>query len=1034
MGDMRIESFVTPEAVPELREALAVMKDLAKEILDLNKAMKSGETGLGQAKSIGQIAAMQQTLAQQNQQLTESFKKLTEAVANYQKKASTSVKTPAQTLAAQVKKDKAEAEKAQKEADKKYEADFKKLLAEEKKQKDKASKDNLDRIKAEQKANSDKAKFEKQLNTAQAREIRQVNAAQAAADKQKAADRKAAEAQALRDAKIAEDLANDYKQLGIAYNEAALKAKNLQIQMGADHPIAVQATKDAAALGQQLKDLDASVGQYGRNVGNYSNATKNLRGSLTQIARELPSIGNGFQTFASAIGNNIAPAQEAFARFREEQAAFRAEGKPTISTWKAIGSAILSWQMLLIVGVTLLTTYSKEIGEFTSVLFKGAKAVDIMKDKQEVLNKTFEGSEIKKAVADFEELEQQINLARKGLLNKDQVLRIYNETLGKTIGSAADLDEAETLMVTHKAAYLEMMRQKTIAQALYAAASDKVVAAELLRMKAAEGDLSLSAKVIGIRKALGKAVGVFGVNPLGIVTNAVRGAQEAAEAEAKGLESSGSALTKFADVYAKAYADLGTRAGMNPLGDEGIDKTKPKKAKEPEDKFNERLKMQEEVIRNQAALQQEAAENEMLRQKEIADDETRRWEERLTAYKAFAIAKTTAAEIAAQTEIDVVRDQLAEIARIEKLAPGARTGEEQDLLDRKFAVQKELERMTVEGQNNILKATQEGNREILEETKDHDKDVVDSMKHRVDTVQALMSQWIKNLKSDLDEEDKALKAAQERRDNYISTGISLAEIVQSVTEATANARVAAIDKEIAKLQERTDMEVKNIELSTASETERVRLIAEARKEAELKQSTLEKERAIRAKKQAEFNKALAISFTIITTAAAVMDAWLKGITPVDKAAAAVAVGAAGLAQIAKIASTPIPSYHDGTEGVPHEGGPALMFEGNKAEMVFEKGKKPWIGDKEGIYQLSRGAEVVSNADLMAAVNAYALGTGAGIKTKTEAQGSGSVVGMDKVVKAIEDKPVGSFEVSGRGIRHFVEAGNAHLEFERNLLR
>lgn len=174
--------------------------------------------------------------------------------------------------------------------------------------------------------------------------------------------------------KAVEDAANDYLQLAKAYNEAALKAKNYVLRLGENHPIAVQAVKDANDMANILKKLDASVGQNQRNVGNYAGAMQGLGFSFTQVARELPSLAVNFQQFALAISNNLPYVADNLVQVKKQLAALKAEGKAVPSLFSAIASSILTWQVALAGAITVFTVYAKEIGKFFSELFDGSTA------------------------------------------------------------------------------------------------------------------------------------------------------------------------------------------------------------------------------------------------------------------------------------------------------------------------------------------------------------------------------------------------------------------------------------------------------------------------------------------------------------------------------------------------------------------------------------------------------------------------------------------------------------------------------------
>lgn len=134
------------------------------------------------------------------------------------------------------------------------------------------------------------AALRKELDTL----TKQTNAAaQATINSTKA--QAAAAKQAAANVKLTKDLNNEYKQLSLAYNDAALKAKNYSLALGANHPVTKQATADALAMGQQLKTLDASTGTFNRNVGNYGGALaeygKKAFGFIRTAANIIPGLG-----------------------------------------------------------------------------------------------------------------------------------------------------------------------------------------------------------------------------------------------------------------------------------------------------------------------------------------------------------------------------------------------------------------------------------------------------------------------------------------------------------------------------------------------------------------------------------------------------------------------------------------------------------------------------------------------------------------------------------------------------------------------
>ncbi|WP_418410976.1 hypothetical protein [Alistipes putredinis] len=146
--------------------------------------------------------------------------------------------------------------------------------------------------------------------------------------------------------------------------------------------------KNIQALDTKIKELDASMGVHARNVGNYASGWNGLSFSIQQVARELPSLAISPQTFFLAISNNLPILADQLALIRQRVKELKAEGQSFTPVWKQVIKSIISWQTLLVAGITVLTLYGKEITEWVGSLFKGKQAFDAAKQAAEQFHAT----------------------------------------------------------------------------------------------------------------------------------------------------------------------------------------------------------------------------------------------------------------------------------------------------------------------------------------------------------------------------------------------------------------------------------------------------------------------------------------------------------------------------------------------------------------------------------------------------------------------------------------------------------------------
>lgn len=136
----------------------------------------------------------------------------------------------------------------------------------------------------------------------------------------------------------------------------------------------------------KVSEIEQSMGVYSRNVGNYSSAFNGLGMSVQQIVRELPAATIGLNTFFLAISNNLPILTDEIKRARDMNEQLKASGQSTVPVWKQLVSSIFSWQTAMMVAITVMSMYGKEIMNWIGNLFKTKDATDEIRKSQEKFN------------------------------------------------------------------------------------------------------------------------------------------------------------------------------------------------------------------------------------------------------------------------------------------------------------------------------------------------------------------------------------------------------------------------------------------------------------------------------------------------------------------------------------------------------------------------------------------------------------------------------------------------------------------------
>ena len=182
-----------------------------------------------------------------------------------------------------------------------------------------------------------------------------------------------------------------------SYDQLSAKASLLAIRYNSLSREQRENTKEGQRLQKQLAEtraemnrIQSSVGNYKLNVGNYSSALAGLNFATQQVVRELPSLTISANQFFLAISNNIPILVDQINNLRIANEKAAATGKATTSIIAGIARSLISWQSLLIVGLTIVSKHGDEIWEWVKSLVKGREILDAATASAKYFNETMQ--------------------------------------------------------------------------------------------------------------------------------------------------------------------------------------------------------------------------------------------------------------------------------------------------------------------------------------------------------------------------------------------------------------------------------------------------------------------------------------------------------------------------------------------------------------------------------------------------------------------------------------------------------------------
>lgn len=231
------------------------------------------------------------------------------------------------------------------------------------------------RVKEAQRLATERAKLDVQMSSENRSEIAQLTLAQ-----KKLATEQKLQAQAS----LAQE--GSYNQLSAQYAINKTKLDNMTMSTIHSTEAGKALLAETKRIYTAMNEFQQSTGKFALNVGNYNARVNGMSVATQQIVRELPSLSMGINMFILAISNNIPMLTDQIRLMKEANALAKKNGTATTSVFKTLLGSLFSWQTAMIVGITLLATYGKNILEWTEDLFSASSAASFAAKQTDLFN------------------------------------------------------------------------------------------------------------------------------------------------------------------------------------------------------------------------------------------------------------------------------------------------------------------------------------------------------------------------------------------------------------------------------------------------------------------------------------------------------------------------------------------------------------------------------------------------------------------------------------------------------------------------
>lgn len=177
-------------------------------------------------------------------------------------------------------------------------------------------------------------------------------------------------------AKLVNSMAGSYNALSAQYELNKIKMNNLSQAYLENTEAGKKLVKETAEIYAAMDKYQKSTGKHTLSVGNYKQAFDGLGFSISQVARELPSLAISANTFFLAISNNIPMVIDEIQKLRAANEAAAKAGEAQVSITGKLVKSLFSFNTVMVLILTAFSIWGKDITNWIGSLFTGKKRVE----------------------------------------------------------------------------------------------------------------------------------------------------------------------------------------------------------------------------------------------------------------------------------------------------------------------------------------------------------------------------------------------------------------------------------------------------------------------------------------------------------------------------------------------------------------------------------------------------------------------------------------------------------------------------------